>query len=162
VSLGGILKRLTEGGVRFVVIGGAAATWHGSARITNDVDICYDPTPENRALLAAVLAGLGAYLRAVEPGLPFFMDARTLRDVPVLTLVTGEGDLDVMDRVTGVGEFEAVEAQGVTATIEGVAVRVLGLDALIAAKRATGRRKDQEALLELEALREKRQQMGLD
>jgi hypothetical protein len=42
------------------------------------------------------------------------------------------------------------------ATLFGLPTRILTLDALIAAKRATGRRKDQEALLELEALREMR------
>lgn len=156
MSLGGILQGLADAGVRFVVIGGVAATAHGSARITNDVDICYDPSPENRERLAGVLALWHAYLRGVEPGLPFVMDARTLRDVPVMTLVTDEGDLDVMDRVAGVGEFPAVWRQSDEVVFEGVVVRALNLDALIASKRATGRRKDEEALLELEALREER------
>lgn len=154
MSLVGILRGLNQAAVRYVVIGGVAATAHGSARITNDLDICYDPSPENRERLAGVLAGWQSYTRGVEPGLPFFMDARTLRDVPVLTLVTDEGDLDVMGRVAGVGDFEAVDRASADVVIEGEPARALGLDALIAAKRATGRRRDLEALLELEALRE--------
>lgn len=156
-----ILSGLNESRVRYVVIGGVAANVHGSPRITMDVGICYDPEDGNRARLAACLAGWHAYLRGVEPGLPFFMDARTLRDVPVLTLVTDLGDLDVMDRVAGVGEYANVEAASIELTVLGIQVLVLELDALIAAKRATGRRKDEEALLELEALREERRRQKI-
>ena len=161
MSLGGVLRGLTDGGVRFVVIGGVAGVAHGWARVTNDVDICYDPSPDNRERLAAVLVGWHGYLRGVEAGLPFVLDARTLRDVPVLTLVTDEGDLDVMDRVQGVGEYGEVHAKSELIVIEDVPTPTLTLDALIAAKRATGRRKDREALLELEALREERRRRGL-
>jgi len=161
VSLTGILRGLNAAGVRYVVVGGVAATAHGSSRVTNDVDICYDPTPDNRERLATVLAGWHAYLRGVEPGLPFVMDARMLRDVPVLTLVTDEGDLDVLDRIAGVGEYAVLDRRSEPTVVEEEPTRVLGLDALIAAKRATRRRKDQEALLELEALREERRRRGL-
>jgi hypothetical protein len=97
----------------------------------------------------------------VEPGLPFTMDARTLRDCPVMTLVTDLGDFDVMDRVAGVGEYPAVRVASVEADLAGVRANVLTLDALISAKRATGRRQDREALLELEALREERRRRGM-
>ncbi len=156
-----IVAGLRDAGVEHVVIGGLAANVHGSARITADVDICYDPAPENRERLARLLAGWHAYMRGVEPGLPFTMDARMLRDCPVMTLVTDVGDVDVMDRVAGVGEYPAVRAASVQAAVAGVPTRVLALDALIAAKRAAGRRKDREALLELEALREERRRRGM-
>lgn len=156
MSLAGTLTGLNRAGVRYVVIGGVAAAAHGSARLTADMDICYDPAPANRARLGALLAGWHAYLRGVEPGLPFTMDARTLNDAPVLTLLTDEGPLDVMDQVAGVGNYEAVRKASEPIEVLGVRARVLSLDGLIAAKRATGRQKDQEALLELEALRETR------
>lgn len=161
MSLGGVLRGLTGAGVRFVVIGGVAGVAQGWARVTNDVDVCYDPSPENRERLAAVLAGWHGYLRGVEPGLPFVLDARTLRDVPVLTLVTDEGDLDVMDRVQGVGDYARVSSASETIVIEGVPTPTLSLDALIAAKRAIGRRKDRQDLIELEALREERRRRGM-
>jgi len=161
MRLAGILQGLHDARVECVVVGGLAANLHGSPRITADVDVCYDPSPENRERLARVLHDWHAYLRGVEPGLPFTMDARTLRDCPVMTLVTDLGDLDVMDRVAGVGEYPAVRAASVEADLAGVRANVLTLDALIAAKRATGRRKDQEAVLELEALREERRRRGM-
>lgn len=161
MELGAILRGVRDAGIECVVVGGLAANVHGSARITADVDICYDPSPENRDRLARLLHGWHAYLRGVERGLPFTMDARMLRDCPVMTLVTDLGDLDVMDRVAGVGEYAAVRAASVEVDMAGVPARVLALDALIAAKRAAGRRKDQEALLELEALREERRRRGM-
>ncbi len=37
-----------------------------------------------------------AYPRGIEPGLPFIMDAATLRAVPRLALTTSKGDIDVV------------------------------------------------------------------
>ena len=49
------LKALSECGVNFVVIGGYAATLHGSAYLTRDLDICYERTPENMKRLVSAL-----------------------------------------------------------------------------------------------------------
>jgi hypothetical protein len=80
------------------------------------------------------------------------MDARQLLITPVMALTTSMGDLNVMDRVTGVGEFEAVSAQSVETRVGEVAFRILDLPALLAAKRASARPKDLAQLPELEAL----------
>ena len=156
-----ILAGVHDAALDCVVVGGVAANVHGSPRITGDVDLCYDPSPENRERLAGLLAGWHAYLRGVEPGLPFTLDARMLANAPVLTLTTDLGDVDVMDRIAGVGDYPEVRAASTEQIIQGTPTRVLTLDALIAAKRAAGRRKDQEALLELEALREERRRRGM-
>ena len=161
MRLAEVLAGLNAAGVRFVVVGGVAANAHGSPLYTADVDICYEPSAENRERLATVLVSWHAYLRGVEPGLPWVLDARTLRDAPVLTLTTRLGDTDVMDRVAGVGEYPKVEAASVEVNVTGIPIRVLALDALISAKKASGRHKDLEALLELEALREERRRRGL-
>jgi predicted nucleotidyltransferase len=161
VRLVDIIDGLNRAGVAYVIVGGVAANAHGSPRITADVDICYDPSPDNRERLAVLLASWHAYLRGVEPGLPWTLDARTLRDSPIITMVTDLGALDVMDRVAGVGEYPAVLKASVELTVLGVTLRVLALDALIAAKKAAGRRKDIEALLELEVIREERKKRGI-
>lgn len=151
-----IIAALNAAGVRFVVIGGVAAAIQGSARFTNDIDVCYDPTPDNRARLARVLTSWNAYLRGVEPGLPFVMDARQLATTPVMTLVTDRGAIDIFDRVAGVGDYGEVVSASEVAALGELRVQVLSLNGLIAAKRATGRPKDREHLIELEALRELR------
>ena len=81
------------------------------------------------------------------------MDVLTLRTTPVLTLGTSEGDLDLLDRIDGVCGYRAVLAKSVEVQAFGMAFRVLDLPTLIKAKRATGRPKDREALLELQQLR---------
>jgi predicted nucleotidyltransferase len=44
-----LLRALGAAGVEFIVVGGAAATAHGSARLTLDLDVVYRRTPENMA-----------------------------------------------------------------------------------------------------------------
>ena len=152
MSFASMLQGLIAARVRFVVVGGVAAAAHGSAHVTNDLDICYDSTPDNVARLAALLAGWDAYPRGVDRGLPFFMDERQLRTTPLLTLTTREGDLDVLDRVAGVGTFADTLERSVEFDGFGVRFPVLDLPDLIRAKRAAGRPKDIAQLPELEAL----------
>ena len=152
-----MLAGLVAARVRFVVVGGVAGALHGSERVTNDLDIVYDArNPPTVKALATLLAEWDAYPRAVERGLPFIMDARTLSAAPILTLVTREGDLDVLDRIDGVGDYPKVAAHVERMTAFGIAFDVLDLPTLIRAKRATARPKDQEAMLELEVLQEER------
>jgi hypothetical protein len=47
-----LLAALTHGKVEFIIIGGFAATAHGSAYLTVDLDIVYRRTPDNVARLA--------------------------------------------------------------------------------------------------------------
>lgn len=147
-----ILAALVAHGIRFVVIGGVAATIHGSARLTNDIDICYDTGPDNLKRLVRLLAGWHAYLRGVEPGLPFVMDVRAVRTTPIMTLTTDAGDINLLDRVPGVGDHAAALAASELVRIGAVEFRALRLESLIASKRAVRRPKDVEHLIELEAL----------
>lgn len=160
MSLLGMISGLVEADVRFVVIGGVAGAAHGSARVTVDLDICYAATVGNRERLASRLAAWKAYPRGIEPGLPFLMDARTLKDSEVLTLTTSRGDLDCLQQVAGVGDYAACAAKSERVTVDEVTFRVLNLDALIVAKRAAGRARDRDHLVELEALAESRKRGG--
>jgi hypothetical protein len=155
-----MVSGLVKADVEFVVIGGLAARAHGSARITEDLDICYEPGVANVQRLAALLRDWHAYLRGVERGLPFIMDERTFRDTPIMTLITDLGALDVMDRVPGVGDYARVLASSVAISAGAVAFRALDLPALLRAKRATGRPKDSAQIPELEALLELRRRSG--
>lgn len=151
-----MIRGLREAEVRFVVIGGVAGTVHGSVRVTDDLDICYEPSLENRTRLATLLLGWGVYPRGVEPGLPFVMDARTLKDAEILTLTTSEGYLDALQCVSGVGGYAECLARSEPVEVGTVRFAALGLSALIDAKRAAARPKDIEHLRELEALLELR------
>lgn len=153
MSFESMLRGLTRQKVKFVVVGGVAAAAHGSSRVTNDLDICYDAADaKNVAALASLLARWKAYPRGIEPDLPFIMDNRTMHGAPILTLTTLEGDIDVMDRIAGVGDYPAVRRNSEKISALGVSFRVLDLPSLIKAKRAAGRPRDHEHLPELEAL----------
>ena len=152
MSFSSILRGLKEDQIRFVVIGGLAAAAHGSRRITDDIDICYDVTSANLKRLSAVLARWKAYPRGIEPGLPFFVDERQFKVTPLMTLTTGEGMIDVLDIVKGVGDYEKCRSHSVEVTAFDIRFRVLDLPSLIDAKRAAGRPRDLDHLPELEAL----------
>ena len=66
MSLLGMIQGLNRAGIRYVVIGGVAATAHGSVRVTDDLDICFESSKENREKLAEVLRTWRAYLRKVR------------------------------------------------------------------------------------------------
>ena len=70
------------------------------------------------------------------------------------TLTTSLGDLDLLGELTGGGGYEDLLSNTVEAEAYGVTCRFLGLERLIAVKRAAGRPKDLEAIAELEALKE--------
>ena len=152
MSIQSILTGLVDGGIDFVVVGGVAGAVHGSPFVTNDVDICYRVDRTNIARLAKILSRWGAYPRGWEDDLPFVMDARTIKTTPLLTLRTAEGDVDLLDRVSGVGDYESVFESSEEITVFGIRFRVLTLDALIRSRRAAARPKDLAQLPTLEAL----------
>ena len=86
-----LLGSLSAGRVQFVIVGGVAATIHGSARLTSDVDVVYERGDENLGRLVAALSPLKPYLRGAPPGLPFHFDERTVRAGPNFTLTTLAG-----------------------------------------------------------------------
>ena len=147
-----LLAALMGGGVEFIVIGGVAATAHGSAHVTVDLDIVYRRSRENIARLAAALAPLSPYLRGAPPGLPFTFDTDTITRGLNFTLATSVGDLDVLGEATGGGNYDALAPRTVLLTVFGLDCRFVDLDALIHLKRAAGRPKDLERIAELEAL----------
>jgi predicted nucleotidyltransferase len=155
-----ILAAMVARDIRFVVIGGVAATVHGSARFTNDIDLCYDTAPDNIERLVILLTEWRAYLRGVELGLPFILDARTFRTTPLMTLTTTMGAIDVLDAVPGVGDYAKALAASEQFRIGSTDFRALTLEALIASKKAARRKKDLEHLIELEAILAMRKQTG--
>ena len=147
-----LLRRLVDGGVDFVVVGGIAAVAHGSATFTQDLDIAYAPAQENLDRLGRVLVDLGARLRGVTDDVPFIPDGRTLRRTRVLTLETPIGPVDLLARLDGAPEYERLRERASREEIGGVEVQIASLDDLIAMKKAAGRPKDLVAVEELEAI----------
>lgn len=151
-----LLGALTEGEVEFIIVGGAAATAHGSARLTLDLDVVYRRSKSNLARLARCLEPHHPYLRGAPRGLPFRLGEPTLRAGLNFTLTTDLGDLDLLGEIAGGGGYEDLLPGAPTLSIFDLPCKVLSLEALIRVKRAAGRPKDLEALAELEILLEER------
>lgn len=156
----GLLRALSGSQVDFILVGGVAATIHGSARATYDIDVVYSRSPQNLERLVAALAPLRPSLRGAPPGLPFRLDAATLSRGLNFTLSTSSGPIDLLGEITGGGGYDALLVDTVLVTLFGHPCRCLTLDRLIEVKRAAGRPKDLEALAELEVLREERDAAG--
>ena len=152
MSIQSLLAGLVEADVKFVVIGGVAGGVHGSPFATNDLDVCYDSRHSNIARIVKVLKPWSVYPRGWEDELPFTLDARTFRTTPALTLRTLHGDLDLLDRVQGVGTYDDALLSSEEFIAFGVRFRALTLDALIRARRASARPKDLAQIPTLEAL----------
>lgn len=153
LDAGEILRRLVARGVDFVVIGGIAGVLHGSARNTFDLDICFATDDANLSALGEVLIALGARLKGVEEAVPFVPDARTLRRVELLTLVTSLGELDVLARPSGAPAYPDLRRNADRYDLGGFNVSVASIDDLIAMKQAAGRAKDLLDVEELEAIK---------
>src|SRR5437588_6418433 len=119
-----LIRRLNEHGVDFIVIGGVAAVAHGSALITNDLDICASLDHPNAVKIITALADLHPRFR-MRPDLPIVtVDSPNLRGLKNLYLKTDEGQLDILGEVTGIGDFAALAPAAVRMDLGGVICRV--------------------------------------
>jgi hypothetical protein len=148
-----LLKRLVAHGVDFVVVGGIAMVAHGSARTTNDLDICYSTDPGNLDALGAALTELGATLRGVEDAVPFVPDARALSQLSIVTLSSPDGNIDLVVGPAGAPAYEALRSRAERVTIDGVGLLIASLDDLETMKRAAGRQVDRVDLEEIDVIR---------
>lgn len=155
-NLAAQLTLLVGAKVEFIVVGGVAATAHGSARLTLDLDVVYRRTQENISRLASCLASHSPYLRGAPPGLPFHFDVETICRGLNFTLDTDLGPLDLLGEITAGGKYEDLLPYSGQVVVFGVTCVCVHLRKLIEVKRAAGRPKDLEAIAELEALLEEK------
>ena len=96
-----MLTALDRNRVEYIVVGGAAAIAHGSARLTQDLDIVYHRSPQNLDRLVSALRDLKPYLRGAPPGLPFVRERVTLARGLNFTLETSLGPIDLLGEMAG-------------------------------------------------------------
>jgi hypothetical protein len=147
LDLRALLAALHEGEVRFVLIGGVAVGAHGYVRATEDLDIVPDPSPENVRRLGNALVNLDATLPMAEGRafVPRDDNARLARGESI-TLETGKGALDIIQRTPGVPGFAELDGAAVEADLLGVPVRVCSLEHLRMMKQARGDSQDRADL----------------
>jgi len=144
--------------VEFVVVGGYAAVLHGSALITNDVDVCAVLSAGNVEKIRAALADLNPIHRITHRKLSFLEHPAPGQPLVNLYLETDGGTIDILSSVLGVGDFGRLKERAVEASIFGRKCAIISLEDLIVAKEAVGREKDLLAVKELRAIAAKRAQ----
>lgn len=155
-----LLRRLNNQGVPFVIIGGVAAIVHGSARITEDVDLCVPLDHENAVKVIRAFAGLNPRWR-MRLDLPVVTeDSPNLHGLKNMYLRTDLGQVDILGELPGVCGVDELEKRSIEVTFAGISCRVLDIDSLIQAKEFAGREKDRPALTELKIIREKLRERG--
>jgi predicted nucleotidyltransferase len=149
-----IIDALVAKSVEFIIIGGAAATAHGSSRLTEDLDIVYSRSKDNIERLFRALEPLKPRLRGAPCNLPFRWDEETLSKGLNFTLSTSAGSLDLFGEIIGGTTFEELVADTVPLKIFGTECLCIGLSRLIEIKQQTGRPKDMDVVAELKVILE--------
>jgi|ERR1035437_6111581 predicted nucleotidyltransferase len=144
-----LLQRFADAGFEFVVVGGFAGVMHGSALVTNDLDLCAVLSPENVEKLRTVLADLHPVHRMTHNKLSFLQHPAASTPVANLYLETDGGIVDVLSSILGVGDYARLRQNAVEISLFGRRCPVISLDDLITAKVAVGREKDLLAAKEL-------------
>src|SRR5271155_3561841 len=107
------VKILAEANVDFVIIGGWCAILHGSAYITNDLDVCFSRDKQNCERIVRALAPFHPRLRDLPTNLSFIWDATSLKNASILTLSTDLGPIDLLAEVSGLGSFADVKKKSI-------------------------------------------------
>ena len=149
-----LFQRLCDAEIDFVIVGGFAATLHGSSLVTRDLDVCAILSHENVEKLREALRDLQPRHRLTPQKLSFLDNPDPGVEVRNLYLITDLGPVDVLSSILGVGDFDRVRAGSILVELFGRSCRVISLDDLIRAKEALGRDKDLLAAKELRAVRD--------
>jgi predicted nucleotidyltransferase len=146
-----IFDTLNRHGVRYLVIGGVAAQAYGHTRTTMDLDLMVAVEQRDRVALAQALAELAAAVRGPNRGKAIDVtDSQMLALGKVYQLATKYGDLDVFTgTVPGAAPFDELLDRATIVTLGSTDLPIVGLDDLIAMKRASGRPRD---LADIDAL----------
>ncbi len=64
-----LFKALADSGARFIIVGAYAAIVQGSTLRTDDLDVCYERTPENYKRIIRAIAPFKPRLRGIPENL---------------------------------------------------------------------------------------------
>ncbi len=128
------LRLLNENDVQYLLIGGYAVGYYGYPRATHDMDIWIAVNPENAEKMIRAMTGFGFDENAISKEVFLQSDGVVRMGVPPLRL-------EILMGVSGV-TFERCYGRGLSDDFDGVPVRIIHLEDLLANKAAAGRHKD--------------------
>ena len=150
-----VLDLFDREGVEYVLVGGAAVILHGSAYVTEDVDVCCRRDPENMDRIVRAINAVEPRFRVegIVEGVPTRVDVRTLRAGEAFAFITSIGNIDIRFSI-GIGDYERVAALAESFHIGDRTFQILSLSGIIQSKSFLRRPRDLQVLPELEMMRE--------
>ena len=146
-------KCLFQYKVNYIMVGGFATRFHGFNRNTDDLDLWLEDTLPNRKKLRAAF-------RDLQYG--DFPSIETMQFVPGWTnFYVGDGIvLDIMTDMKGLEDmsFSFCLSQASLADLDGIKIPFLHINQLILNKKVVNRPKDQIDVIELEKIKQIREQ----
>jgi len=134
-----LLQEFNERGIAFLIVGASAAILQGANIGTQDVDLWFASTADER-IAEAVRAVGGIWISGSFGTRPPGIGGESLGD-----------RFDVVTHMHGLRDFHSEYGEAVEVTVDGILLRLLPLARIVASKRAAGRKKD---LAQLPALEE--------
>lgn len=164
-SIIAIVKTLDEAGVRFLVAGGVAVNLHGYARMTQDLDLVVELSPDNARAAMQALASLD-YRPRVPVSMESFADPQQRRDwienkhMQVFSLFSDAHpettiDVFVTEPFAFDEEYQRADCYLVHPDVE---IRTVTPETLIAMKRIADRDRDHDDIQHLQWIMEERYQ----
>lgn len=138
------IKAFNETGVKYMLVGGYAVIFHGYARNTGDMDIWVEKTQENyqRIMQAFQIFGMPVFDMILQN----FLDTEKL---DVFSFGSPPVSIDVITSLKGLN-FEDTYPFAEEKNTDGTPVKIISLDKLLEAKKASGRPKDLQDIQHLE------------
>ena len=145
-----LLRALDRHGARVCAIGQVAGILHGSTELTGDLDLLWDGSAAQVPALVSGFAAAGARL-ADDDGAELAVDARAFA-LPKVLFATPAASGDCCTPALPWGELPVaayLDRCEVVTTPDGLTLRYLALDDLVAMRLAVGRPKDLRRAAEL-------------
>ncbi|MBK9266255.1 MAG: nucleotidyltransferase [Polyangiaceae bacterium] len=143
-----LLAEFVDEKVEFMVIGGYAVAYYDRPRYTKDIDLWINPAPTNIDAASRALASFGAPLHIVNA-------LRNAREDEIVWLGTPPLRIDFLRAVAGM-HFEEAWQRREMVRWDDIDVPVIGIDDLLASKRAAGRPQDLVDVANLERVKMRR------
>jgi predicted nucleotidyltransferase len=131
-----LLRQLSLDGARFMLVGMMSAILQGADGITRDIDLWFGTTSDGRLSRAARSVGGTFILRADPPCL----GGRELRRI------------DLVNHMSGLGDFEEEYSRAIDCQIDDFVVKLLPVERILESKQAAARPKDIAVIPSLMAL----------
>lgn len=138
------IKALNDQEVRYILVGGMAVIFHGHARVTGDMDIWVECSEINYRKLEKAFRQF--HMPVFDMTLEKFLDNKKN---DVFSFGRNPVGIDVMTAVKGLN-FEETYKLSAIFDDDGLPVRIIHINHLLQAKKASGRLKDLDDIKQLQ------------